>query len=190
MAIDPNTSPSEHVAKLLTMQRPHKLVDFPRWTPDGKAPVKVFIRLLTAHEEMAALANARVYMKQLLKGSLDLEWRPVEIDENARAIEVLSIACRNPDNPEKPFFELGAVEMRKHFGTDELAILWNDYRKLKEELHPLLRDDLTEKELDIWIATLKEGVAEFPFSAFTRSRLEQLLTYAVKSGTFPQLNAT
>ena len=85
---------------------PHSVVDYPRYDDTGLSVAKVHVRLLTVTEQDKALANARLYVERLLASSKKdqaLDWRPDELEHNARITEVLATACREPDDPSKPF---------------------------------------------------------------------------------------
>ena len=91
--------------------------DYPRYDDTGLSVAKVHVRLLTVTEQDKALANARLYVERLLASSKKdqaLDWRPDELEHNARITEVLATACREPDDPSKPFFPGGVLEMREH----------------------------------------------------------------------------
>jgi hypothetical protein len=139
------------------------------------------LRLLTVREEDLALANARRYVAQQLQAKADdLPWRPDELEHNSRVTELLAVACRDPDDPSKPFFGLGVVEARQHCTAEELGVLAAHYAKLKTQTHPNLRD-LSEEEMDAWLKTIAEGWVQNPFAYFSsREQLETLLEYAAK----------
>lgn len=170
--------PSELVRRLIDRGRPQSaLVDYPRFDEAGKVICQVRLRALTEGELENALANARRETARLLRSAGDeaLPWRPEELEHNARATEILAIACRNPDTEhgDKPFFEHGVIEVRQYCTQQELGVLLNAYAAMVDKTHPNL-NDLTESEMRAWVDVIAKGVVENPFDYFSRARLEIL----------------
>lgn len=173
-------APSAFVAQLIARaHRPHAVIDFPLVDADGKAIARVYLRGLSQSEEDLAFANARAYTATLTKGDGEDRWQPEELEHNARASEILAVACRKEDEPGKPFFEHGVVDTRE-FETDVLGRLMNAYDELKESYYPRITT-LTQGEFDQWIAVISEGVEKLPFSQYSRTQLEALLRSSVMS---------
>lgn len=174
-------TPSQIVADLLARGRPpFMLVNFPRFDESGEPICKVHLRLLTLHEEDVALGRARKYVRSLLQEKVDdLPWRPEELEHNARVVEILAVACREPGDPEKPLFRHGAPEARRYFTSDEIGVLANHYATLKLRTHPRL-SEMTDTEMDEWIRVIAQGWAQNPFAYFSREQLETLCGYAAR----------
>jgi hypothetical protein len=172
--------PSALVARLLAEGTvPNATVDFPRRNAQGEPICKVYIRLLDQVEEDCALANAAQYVDRMLKDGKNLPWKAEELEHNARCAEILAEACRNPDDPERKFFEVGVAETRL-FTTDELSQLMLVYASLKEQAWPALRR-MDPEEFEAWVQIISEGAMAYPFSQFSRAKLEAFADLSVKS---------
>ena len=155
-------TPSQLVQHLITAGRlPFAVVDVPRFDAAGASVGKVYIRLLSMREEDGALANARQYVAGMVKGGEKVDWRPEELEQNARIAEIMSIACRDPDDPAKPFF--GSVIDTRELTSDELGTLAITYAGLKSRTHPSI-SDMSDKECEEWIRVVSDGVLADPFS--------------------------
>jgi len=181
--IDPrHVAPGVLVQRLISRGKlRHAVADYPRYDDAGLPVAKVYVRLLTVAEQDLALANARLYVERLLASSKKdqaLDWRPEELEHNARITEILAVACREPDDPDKPFFPHGVHEMREHCTPEELGGLANVYAKIAAQ-HPRL-GDLTDGEIETFLRAVKEGTLEHPFSFCSREQLETLLDFCVR----------
>lgn len=191
--IDPRkVPPGELVQRLISRGvLPHSVVDYPRYDDTGLSVAKVHVRLLTVTEQDKALANARLYVERLLASSKKdqaLDWRPDELEHNARITEVLATACREPEDPSKPFFPGGVLEMREHCTPTELGVLTNVYTKLASH-NPRL-GDMTDEDIEGLLRAVKEGTLADPFSYCSRDQLEVLLSYCVRSWVAPEVTST
>lgn len=168
-------TPGALVSRLLAEGRPaFAVVPFPRFKEDGSPVCNVHVRILTVGEEDVCLANARKYVADKLRTKeADLPWRPEELEYNAQILEVLAIACRDPDNPEEPFFRMGVVEARKFFNSEELGVLANVYTDIKTRNIPGLKN-MTEEEVEAWVDALSEDWDVLPFAYYSRRQLETL----------------
>lgn len=163
--------PSAFIAGLIASSTPPAaVVPFPRLRPDGTPVANVMVRLLSQAEEDLAFANARRYVAQLTEGEGELKWKPEELEHNARASEILAVACRKEDDASSPFFEHGVVDTRE-FVTDELGQLMLVYGRLKEDRWPAL-SDMSADEFNKWVDVVAEGALDYPFSFFSRTKLE------------------
>lgn len=150
---------------------PHATVDFPRYDDLGQAVARVYLRPLTQYELDVCRANARAYVHGLLRdGSGNATWKPEELEDNATAAEILAVACRDPEDPGKPFFQYGVVETRE-CTTEELSMLFRDYNIIREKSYPTFRE-MTDAEALGWLKALEEDAEAFPFSRVSRSMLE------------------
>lgn len=160
---------------------PHATVDFPRYCEDGTAAARVYMRPLTQRDLDLCRANAAAYVAEILRTEKDIKWRPEELEDNATASEILAVACRDPEDPDKPFFECGVVETRM-CTTEELAMLFSSYNAIREKSYPTLAE-MSEADMWAWVKALEEGASEFPFSRISRARLEAFCLWAARSLT-------
>lgn len=166
-------APSELVGLLITRGRmPRATVPFPRYDEQGQVITNVTVRLLNQAEEDAACANASLYAARMMSQGNQTPWKEEDLVHNARAAEILAVACRHPDDPTRPFFEHGPAETRL-FLTDELGQLMLTYAELKENAYKGLRD-MSKAEMDAWVKKLAEGALSYPFVSFSRAKLEEL----------------
>ena len=171
-------APSAFVAALIARaNRPHAIIPFPLVDHDGKPVAEVYIRGLSQSEEDLAFANAQVYAEDLLRKPEQTRWKPEDLEQNARASEILAVCCRKVDDPTQPFFEHGVVDTRE-FETEVLGQLYNAYGELKEKFYPRL-STLTKEEFDAWISLIAEGAEALPFHSYSRTQLEALCRSAV-----------
>lgn len=182
--LDPaHTAPGPLVQRLINRGcLPSATVDYPRLDDLGKPVCKVTVRLLTVREQDEALASARAYVSKMLasgKKGDGLDWRPDELEHNARITEILAMACREPDDLSKPFFEHGVIEARQHCTAEELGVLANVYASLANRQARL--GEMGEAEMEAFLRAVEEGALQHPFSYCSREQLEILLEYAVKS---------
>ena len=171
----------ELMSRVITRGRlPHATVDVPRYDEQGQAVSKVYLRPLTQLEQDQARANAAAYVQDVLSSKhVDAKWRPEELEDNAVMAEVLALACRDPDDPSKPFFPYGVVETRE-CTTEELAMLAVDYANVKEAAYPGMTS-MSEEDMWAWVRAFEEDAARFPFSRVSRSKLEAFSLWAAKS---------
>lgn len=179
---DKSIPPASLFASVISRGKlPHATVDFPRYDGENNAVAKVYLRVLTQKEQDLARANACKYVADVLSGARnDVKWKPDELEDNALAAEILAVACRHPDDPEKPFFPHGVIDARDHCTPDELGILLAVYAALREQHYPALRT-MTEQEMWLWTKALEEGADQFPFSRLSRPKLEGYCVWAAKS---------
>jgi hypothetical protein len=157
---------------------PHATVDFPRWDEAGLPVAKVYLRPLAQYELDLCRANARAYVHRVLGSKDSVSWKPEELEDNATAAEILAVACRNADDPEKPFFEYGVVETRE-CTTEELAMLFNKYNEIRERSYPTFRE-MSEAEALEWLKALEADAESFPFYLTSRSKLEAFCVWESK----------
>lgn len=158
---------------------PNATVDFPRYDENGKAAGRVYLRPLTQRELDCARANAYAYVAEILAGKNESRWKPEELEDNATVAEILAVACRDPEDPDKPFFELGVIETRD-CTSDEMSMLFASYNGIRERSYPTL-STMTEDEMWQWTRALEEGADDFPFSRISRAKLEAYCAWAARS---------
>lgn len=182
--LDPRTTPPGLLVQRLILEGrlPFAEVFYPRLNAQDQPICKVYVRLLTAGEQDRALANARLHVERLLAGGKKeqaLDWRPEELEHNARVTEFLAIACRDPADPAKPFFEHGVIDVREYCTSEELGVLANVYAGLNSKRPHL--GNLTDADMEAFLRAVEVGAIEHPFSLCSREDLETLLAFAVRS---------
>lgn len=168
-----NVSPAELWAKMTETPRPVKIVDFPRAVGDQR--VEVAIRCLTQDEQMRVHLNGQMAAKRECE-SHKLPFNAVDAKttiEYHNTVEVLFAVCRNPSNPEEPFFR-SRDEIRKHLSADECAALTNEWRLFTAETSPLITD-MSGSEIDAWIEYIALEGASLPLARMTPAALIHLL---------------
>lgn len=178
--LDPKTHPPSVVLQRLILRGklPHAVVPYPRFDELGQPIVQVHVRLLTVGEQDLALAEARRYVDRLVSNKAENASRAEELEHNARITELLAVACREPDDPSKPFFRYGVMDVREHCTAEEIGVLANVYAKLMTER--LYLNELSENEMESMLRAVAEGTLQYPFSFCSREALEMLLSFAAK----------
>lgn len=149
-------------AKLQEMPRPHKVVDFPRNTPDGKPAGQIAIFVLTQEEQMICAAAAEKFAKEKLKDGRKEEIGYETIYANEAVVQTLFRACKDSENVNASAFPTPEW-MRKNLTSDECSILFERYVTTQFELGPIV-SRLSEEELNAWVDRLAEGgLAASPF---------------------------
>jgi hypothetical protein len=145
--------------KLLERPRPSVTVDFPGKGTDGQPLGQVMLWVLTESELHGCRANADKTAKALLGGETrvgDLGYE--EIYRNEMLVELVSIACRQPDDSRLPSFP-SARYARQQMTSDEIAVLAEAYAEHRRKCGPIL-SEMTEAEMSAWIERLKEGASK------------------------------
>ena len=158
---------------------PTSTIDFPRYDSDGKAIQQVMVKVLTVREENVARSRARISAAIALKQKTH-EAIPEEIIQNETITHMLAVACRDPENPEKPFFPYGPDEADTFCTSDELGTLALEYSMLRQRSGPRM-SELTEDEMEAWIQGAAEDATLLPFSATAHAKLVMLFEYCAKS---------
>jgi hypothetical protein len=171
--------------RLMAIEPPSQKIPFPRKNADGAAVCDVVVRVLTQSQIESCCANAEQHVRLLFKGKLEAagidEIKAVRAEawseayENAKLVELLFEACRDPDEPKRPLFS-GPTEIRKLLTADECASLFQAYATIQEQNAPLI-SELSEAELEDWITTLAKGAAHAPLWLLAHGAQTQLLTY-------------
>jgi hypothetical protein len=165
--------PSALVARILAEGRPpFRVIDFPRYDHTGESIGKVHIRLLDISEERIALANGRDGCARLTERHPDYKSDLTDLEHNERMTEIMAVACRNPDNPELPFFEGGVEELRM-FTSDEIGALAAVYARMKDE-NPRVAE-MAAKDVDELCLVMDKELDSFPFSAWPHAVVSRLL---------------
>jgi hypothetical protein len=199
-----HAEPSALVAKLAAIPKPSTVVPFPRKDPATGEPVFMIALVpLTEAELMKCRAAAEAYARMMLDDK-DKTKTPgdslgyKDLYVNAIYVELLAIACRDPDPEMKlkvPVFPQGAQEIRQRCFPDEIAVLFEAYSNWQTEAGPIV-SHMSEAEMNAWIEVLAKGLSTVPLSAlssemrnelliFTARRLQSFLTGSSSSGAPP-----
>lgn len=138
-------------------ERPYELVPFIRQNPLTQEDFMVAMRPVNVTElqkiEAAGAAAAKKFAKD---NGLSMNDPGVEvIQSNARVVELLWYAIRNPDDLNKPAF-LSPAELARCISSHEFTLLINQYSRVEAELSPLI-GTMTEEEVQEWIRLLGKG---------------------------------
>jgi hypothetical protein len=177
MSAPPTTIPPAALfAQLAQMPRPSRIIDFPRKDLATGEPVgQLVMQVMSALEQK----NAQVASEKFARESLGM--KPEEapngigyenIYKNAAAVEILYRVCKRIEDPALPFFP-SPKQMREHLTPAEIGVLFSAYLALETELGPIV-SDMTEREVDAWIARLAEGGSAFPLVSLSSEGLTDL----------------
>lgn len=169
--------PSELFEALAATPRPHRIIDFPRYDQATGEPVaRVAIWVLSQGEQMLAAAEAEAYtrakLKEAIPGTNDARRGYDDIYNNAAAVEVLFRALRKKDDLSKSAFAT-PKELRA-LSVDEIGVLFQEYLITQHQLGPIVTK-MTEADLDMWLARLKEGADAIPFARLSLETLIDLI---------------
>ena len=199
MGPPPDEAPGALLSKLMESAPGHITVPSPRLDDNGQPLGELGIVCLTRAQIDECVANAEAYVSRLLKQrgkSFDHdEQRQVnqeawsELYNDAKVVEVLYHACRDPEDLSKRLFR-SPEDIRRHLTPDEVVFLAEHYDTVQRKYGPLWKL-LTAEECDQWIDVLSRGAEDqFPFGSLSRGQLVQLLVslaYRLRSlttGTF------
>lgn len=176
---------SELFLRLQELPRPTELVDFPANNADGTPVGQVAIRVLTQEENFICSAAAESFTRTTLKaeaggsipGKDEAQQGYIDIYRNAVGIELVLKFCRDAKDPNKPVFYT-KEQVRRTLSNDQIGVLINYYMITKTRLGPIVAD-LSEAEMDAWLARLKEGGAAFPLGLLSSETRDALLMHSV-----------
>jgi hypothetical protein len=126
---------------------------FDRRRADGETiNVRVVLRVLSKREMDLARANAESTVKDLkVKEGRSFD----ELFEEAKIVEILAVACRDPDAPEQPW--ANPLELATSLSAGEITVLWEAYTKHQDECSPIL-GDVTEEQFEALVDMIaREG---------------------------------
>lgn len=173
-------SPEEVLAELLSSERPHRLVPFPRINPKtGEPYCQIAMVGLTSEEAYAASVAASKAAKKHMGEAMPREGESTmafdEVLNNQRAYEVLVRACRVPGDLKKPFFKTTA-QIAQALTNDEVAILFRHYLDVQTELSPII-EYLDSEDQEAWIKKLTKAGEQAPFllNSLTSAAMKGLL---------------
>lgn len=111
-----------------------------------KPLLRLGIRVNTKSEQDAAIVAAYKRIENETKNGAELARDDSDLTTDAKTIEVLFRACRDPEDPKYPAFP-GPMWMRDNLTTDQLAIILNLYNEVVRYDSPIdfgLDDDRIE----------------------------------------------
>lgn len=190
-------APNDLWAQLSTMPRAHRVVDFPRYTPEGLAIGKVAIVVLTGDEVESANISAERHIREYYKKHLGEVPKTGEMSASFQSVyntratrEVLFRACKKATDCEpredgvcivdhqkmSPFFP-GIAVIGERLTTDEAAVLMNHYLMTQAEVGPIIKIMSTE-EMDAWLEVLARGGSTAPLASLSSVDVNRLLMHS------------
>lgn len=169
------------------MERPYKVVDFPRNDENGQPIGKVAIRVLTQEEQLAASAAAEKVAREVLKEQNKDTFGYERVYVDSVCVETLFRACRDPEDVKKTAFPTPR-DVRQNLTTEECAMLFRNYLTVQLELGPAIYS-LSDEEAEAWIDRLAEGGSYAPLDAAV-SDVAKLLTMYMVYRLRPQSSQT
>jgi hypothetical protein len=184
-------TPSQLVAMLQELPRPHKIVSYPRKLPGTDQPIaEIAMVAAFIQDKINAQASAHAYTRQILadprKSKEDGKTKMSEeemntlgyegVFRNAVAIELLYRACKDPRDKslKAPVFP-GATWMRNYCTDDEIGVLTATYLRTQMEIGPII-SMLSNAECDLWIEKLiAGGEASDPFDSLASDAKTDLI---------------
>ena len=161
---------------------------FPRMDRETGEPVcDVIIQVLDQKDEDDCLANAALYAERILNQTIKDEnnlpdevkhWARDDLKHNAICSEIMLKACRDPEDPSKPFFEMPA-EVRM-FTKDELGQLMSAYGNLCQDTYKSIPLDAQE-DVETFIHAISRGLEDTdPFFRYSRETLVACLLSVIR----------
>lgn len=185
-----NIEPSQLWLKLSSLERPFKLIDFPRHDEGGNPVGQLAMRVLTQEEQMSCTAAAEDFCKKHLKDGKKDELGYERMFSDAVCVEVLFRACRDADDPNRLAFPAPS-SLREKLTTEECAKLFEHYLTIQVELGPLVIT-MSDDEMESWITRLAEGGSAFPFDLLS-SDLQRVvllhMAYQLRSSQTDNISA-
>lgn len=117
---------------------PIDITDLVLYQHTGERIPKLAIRLLTRNEQDDAAAAAHAHVARLAaraEGGRDATKADEELLYEAKSIECVWRAFRNPDNPAEPAF-ISPEWIRDTYDTDQIATLVNLYNEARKQRYP------------------------------------------------------
>lgn len=178
--------PSQLLVRLMDSRRPNELLPFPRLDDDGKPLFSYRMQILTQAELDEARANAERYTREKLKETQKITDEQVasvrreawsEIYEDAKCVELLYLACRDPEDVTKPLF-VAPRQIRTLITRDEAAAMFAAYEATQYRFGPQWRM-LSDEECEKLIGKLEEGASAYPLLHLGPGALAQLVVSLV-----------
>ena len=188
-ALSPEVKPNELVLKLMG-DHPSEVLPFPRIGKDGEPLFRYRMCVLSQFELDGCLIDAERYTVEKFKtgkrptseelGAVRADgW--TEVYSNAKIVEVLLRACRQPDSKTgaggKVYYDplfIGGDQIRKLLTTDELASLFSAYQNVQFRYGMTWRM-LDDDEINAIVEKLGEGLNAYPLSHLEPGQLMVLV---------------
>lgn len=152
-----------------------KPFSFTRQTTDGPRELKVLICPLTAQDLDRARVNAELYLDTLDREKVAPEARQ-SVLADAREIEVLALAVRDPDNPIEAWASADLI--RSKLTTYEIALLFKAYHEHQDDVGPLVTT-LTADRYEAMLKAIAEAGRADPFVLFDSRTQKDFITSTV-----------
>ena len=168
-------SPSELWTQIISMPRPHRVVDFPRMNDRGEPMARVAIVVLTQEEQITASVETERFTKRMIKDVPRADEAKRGYDDiynNQAAVEILHRACKVENELMRPFFP-STEEMRKHLTPDEIGVLFRSYLLVQDEVGPIIAN-LSAEEMEAWIKRLQDAGSKSPLAFLSSGALSDL----------------
>jgi len=146
-----------------------------------KIPMAIWV--LKGQESQLCTIEAEKWTRKLLKenGGVPKDDEKSEgysnLYESRAAIEILSRACRNPDDVSKPFF-MSADQIARNLTTDEIGVLLNQYIIIQQTIGPII-SHMESYEMDAWIEVITKGGSVDFLAGTTWGGKSQFIKYLV-----------
>ena len=160
-------------------ERDFKIVSFPgaNGLPTER---QLALWALTKGEEEAARKRAYSYVREVMKFSeLDIAYDEQQCINDSKAIEILSVAMRDPNERINPFCR-DATQLRDRLKSSQIRYLWKEYLTWLDETDVIKDVDDFEKEISDLTESVGKGYPIAPrLSYFDTPALRRLLHTAV-----------
>jgi len=151
---------------------------FTRQTPKGPRDIVVHIRALSAMDLDRARVNAEIYADHQC-GKIDgTKGAPTrdEILADARDIEVLALALRDPEKPDECW--AGSGTLRGTLSTNEIALLLRAYNAFQDEVGPLF-STLTDERYEAMLSAIAQRASADPLVLYDSRTQKDFITTTV-----------
>lgn len=167
---------------LSSIQKPHRVVDFPMNLPGSEEPVgQVALVPLSMEETMVCKSSAAEQAKKMTErvpskpGEESAAYFNVFTDE--AAVQILWKAMRVPGDIKKPAFPT-PTHVRKHLTSDAISVLMGMYNRVVIECGPIVAY-MSKEEMNAWVDRLGEGAGQFPLERLTLEAQRDLLMHSM-----------
>lgn len=119
----------------------------------------------------ASRETKKLFGEDAIRGNLAYE----EELEEQKALHLLQLSCRQPEDPRFPTFRR-AAEVREALTDDEITVALTAYAQFRRESGPII-SELTPEEMEAWVKVLMEGGSRFPLARCSGEVLIDLTMY-------------
>lgn len=190
MAGPPDIAPDELWVHLSSLQRPHRILDYPRVDPvTGQAIGKIAMRVLSQAELMSCAAAAEKYTTDILKKTQRREEYSKAYEDiyaNESTVQILFRSVYRAKKVDSTTWELGTLPffpspdaIRGNEGSegltqDEIGVLLRSYLIVQRELGPII-SKMTVEEMEAWVSVLAKGGSTLPLARLTSEARDDLV---------------